>query len=80
MCEGFLNKQTKDYKKMRQLGWWIICSYADPKSMPSSLEEWWPLSGDAPVQRFKKESPKRRKRIEDLAAYHLALLNKEKNG
>jgi len=46
MVEGFFDKELREWKRVRSLGWIIQCGYADPEKMPANQMEWWPMAGD----------------------------------
>lgn len=57
MCKGFSIKQQKhdlqEWRRIRSISWTVLCGYADPKKLPASQTEWWPIEGDqvhAPVK------------------------------
>ena len=43
MYEGFRKKEIERKKELRLLSYFIVKGWADPKSMPRSMEEWWPI-------------------------------------
>lgn len=43
MYKGFLNKERKIQKNIREISWHIIKGYADPKDLPKTKESWWPI-------------------------------------
>jgi len=46
----------------RQLNWMIYSSFGDPKKMPKSAQEWWPIEGEPKIR--KPRIPSRAKIIE----------------
>lgn len=50
MCQGFFDwdqeQEIREWKRIRSLGWNIVCGYADPTKLPQNQVEWWPMSGD----------------------------------
>lgn len=50
MCQGFVEseqkKEIQEWKRVRSLGWNIVCGYADPKSLPENQMVWWPMERD----------------------------------
>lgn len=46
MYYGYLESEKKQQKRDRMLNWHIIKGYADPKTLPSSMEAWWPIDED----------------------------------
>jgi hypothetical protein len=46
MVEGFFDKELREWKRVRSLGWIIQCGYADPEKMPENQMVWWPMAGD----------------------------------
>lgn len=80
MCKGFSNMEQKrelrEWKRIRSIGWTVLCGYADPKKLPKNQSEWWPMDGDELLKLKPQKLTKARvKKIEDLAAIHLAKLN-----
>lgn len=59
-------------KDLRLLLWTIVKGYADPKEMPKSLEQWWPIDDDekeaskAYTANPSEWSDEKRKQAEDL--------------
>lgn len=64
MSQGFFDKDLREWKRVRSLGWIIQCGYADPEKMPENQMVWWPLEGDSiPKKERFKITPAERKRI-----------------
>ncbi|TDO21883.1 hypothetical protein [Pedobacter duraquae] len=60
MCEGFFSKDAREWKRIRSLGWVILCGYADPQKAPESMLDWWPMEGDVKPKPESKRITKKR--------------------
>lgn len=75
MSQGFFEKEERqelrEWKRVRSLGWIIMCGYADPKDIPANQMEWWPMAGDEapkPHRMTKSRQNKIAKRIKQELA------------
>ena len=56
MCEGFILGEQEEWKRVRASSWVTMCSFSDPKKLPSSMYKWWPIGEESQPQRqFDKE-------------------------
>jgi len=55
MILGHRNKLQRLEHSERQLNWMIYSSFGDPKKMPKSMQQWWPIEGE-PKPKFKSIS------------------------
>ena len=43
MYAGYIKKEAGRKKELRLLSWFIVKGWADPKDLPQSPEQWWPI-------------------------------------
>jgi len=43
MYAGYQEKERKTDRHIRRLTWTIVRGYADPKDMPKTMQQWWPI-------------------------------------
>lgn len=75
MCIGHIDKLRRLERSERQLNWMIYCSFGDPKKMPRSAQQWWPIQGEV-VKKMRKPSQKTLLKYNNI----FKNLGKRKNG
>ena len=73
LCIGYKDKMIEQQKLERSLRWFIICGYADPKDLPKSMQEWWPIDGEV-IPKIKLPTKKQLKKYDA----HFRSLGKKK--
>jgi hypothetical protein len=75
MCQGFFAKEQKqelkEWRRVRSLGWNIICGYADHTKLPANQMDWWPMEGDI-MPKTRKISKARTQKLAERIKQELA--------